>query len=265
MEYQKDDVIKVLDYNIRCANDGENKMIVDRAPRLEALVKKYSPDVIGFQEAKRKWINEPEDRFWQDYCMRYMYRSMTSKESCPILWKRDKFKLVDEGYFWLSDSPDAISKSFGTKFHRICCWVKLKDRKTGKKFIFCNTHMAGGWPTVPSSKLILERLEANGAFTDCGAFLTGDFNIPPKHDGYNVLNDSGKLKDINDALGFNEAYTNNGYNERPDDHYYNSIKDFIFFTPDHMVPLKYEVLNESYFGGWISDHRGLYAEVALKD
>ena len=256
-------LIKILDYNIRCANDGENKMIADRAPRLQAMVEKYQPDVIGLQEASRPWIRQLEDRFWQTYCMRYIYRANTSKEACPILWKRERFELRDEGYFWLSDSPEAITKSFGTKHYRICGWVRLRDRQTGKSFIFCNTHMAGGWPTVPSSKLILERLEQNKAFTEYGAFLTGDFNIPPKHQGYDVLNESGKLRDINDALGFNEAYTNNGYNERPDDHPYNSIKDFIFFTPDYMKPLRYQVVNENFFDGWVSDHRGLYAEVEL--
>jgi len=66
-------------------------------------------------------------------------------------------------------------------------------------------------------------------------------------------------------LGFNPAYTNNGYNSRPDDHYYNSIKDFIFYTPSMMKPLTYKVLNENHFDGWVSDHRGLYAEVELKD
>lgn len=256
--------IKVLDYNIRCANDGENKMITDRAPRLIELIREHRPDVIGLQEATRKWIPLLEEGLWQDYCLRYLYRAPDSKEACPILWRRDRFTLKDEGYFWLSDQPLAVTKSFGTKYYRICGWVLLEEKETGKRFVFCNTHMAGGWPTVPSGRLILEQLEkVKGCFAEYGAFLTGDFNIPPKHQGYDLLNESGKLRDINDALGFDPSYTNNGYNERPDDHAYNSIKDFIFFSPAFMKPLSYRVLNENRLGGWISDHRGLLAEVEL--
>ena len=47
--------IKIIDYNIRYTDDGENRMIADRAPRLEALIRKYEPDVIGLQEASRRW------------------------------------------------------------------------------------------------------------------------------------------------------------------------------------------------------------------
>lgn len=257
--------LKILDYNIRCANDGEGKMIADRAPRLEAVIRKYEPDVIGLQEASRRWINELEDRLYQDYKMRYLYRAPTSREATPILWKRDKFELRREGHFWLSDMPELPTKSFGTKHYRICNWVILRLKETGEDFIFVNTHLAGGMPAAYSAKLILERIAELGGFSEYPAFLTGDFNVPPESECCRILNESGRYKDINVDLGFDPSYTNNGYNTRPDDHHYNSIKDFIFYTPSKMIPLTYKVLNENYFDGWVSDHRGLYAEVELKD
>lgn len=257
--------LKILDYNIRCCGDGEGKMIADRAPRLEAVIRKYDPDVIGLQEASRKWINELEDRLYQDYKMRYLYRAPTSREATPILWKRDKFELRREGHFWLSDTPETPSKMDGARHYRICNWVRLRVKETGEEFIFANSHLQGGQYATRSAEIVLERMAAQGAFSEFGAFFTGDFNVPPESECCKILNESGRYKDINVDLGFDPSYTNNGYNTRPDDHHYNSIKDFIFYTPSKMIPLTYKVLNENYFDGWVSDHRGLYAEVELKD
>ncbi len=257
--------LKVLDYNIRYADDGEGKMIADRAPRLEALIRKYQPDVIGLQEATRRWINQLEDRLYQDYKMRYLYRAPTSREATPILWKRDKFELCGEGHFWFSDTPEMPSKMEGARHCRICNWVRLRIKETGEQIIFANSHLQGAKYAARSAEMVLERLEAQGAFSDYGAFFTGDFNVPPESDCCRILNESGRLKDINVDLGFDPSITNNGFNERPDDAPICSIKDYIFYTPSKMIPLKYQVLNENYFDGWISDHRGLYAEVELKD
>ena len=263
--------LKILDYNIRCANDGINPVtgsnndIAARAPRLEAVIRKYDPDVIGLQEASRKWIEELSARLMDTYCMTYLYRNENSMEATPVLWKRDKLAVKREGHFWLSETPEVSSKGWGAKHYRICNWLRFKVRETGEQFIFANTHLQGGEIAARSAELILDWLGERGAFTEYGAFLTGDFNVPPESDCCKILNESGKLKDINVDLGFDPSYTNNGYNSRPDDHYYNSIKDFIFYTPSMMKPLTYKVLNENHFDGWVSDHRGLYAEVELKD
>ena len=259
--------LRILDYNIRCCNDGENKMISDRAPRLEAVVQKYEPDIIGLQEASFRWMEFLEDHFLDRYRMRYFYRAETSRESTPILWRKDKFDLVNEGYFWLSDMPLIATKSFGTGYHRICNWVLLKVKETGERFFFINTHMGGGAASAKSARLIMDWMGKRGAFTEYPALLTGDFNAAPigewaKSDCYKILNESGKFRDINDALGFDPQTTVNGYNEETDP---NSIIDYVWFTPNGMTPLTYKVLNEEYFGGWVSDHRGLLAEVELKE
>ncbi len=258
-------ILKILDYNIRCCDDGEGRMIADRAPRLEAIVRKYEPDVIGLQEAPRRWINEIEDRLYKDYKIRYLYRAPNDRESTPILWKRDRFLMAGEGHFWFSDTPDCPSKMEGARHCRICNWVRLKIKETGEQFIFANSHLQGGKYAARSAEMMLERMEALGAFSEYGAFFTGDFNVPPESECCKILNESGRYKDINVDLGFDPSITNNGYNMRPDDHPVCSIKDYIFYTPAKMKPLTYKVLNENHFGGWVSDHRGLYAEVELKD
>lgn len=265
--------LKILDYNIRCANDGINPVtgsnndIVARAPRLEAVIRKYDPDVIGLQEAKRRWTAELDERLHDTYRMVYLYRSEASPEATPILWKRDKFTVKKEGHFWLSDCPEMSTKSYGTKFPRICNYVLLEVKETGEKFFFINTHMGGGFASARSAELIMKRMEERGAFTEYPALLTGDFNAAPygerfRSDCYKILNESGKFRDLNADLGFDPTSTGNGYNAKEDSEV---IIDYVFYTPVGMKPLTYKVLNEKYFDGWISDHRGLYAEVELTE
>ncbi len=259
--------LKILDYNIRFKGDGENKMIDDRAPRLEALIRKYDPDIIGLQEATPQWIQYLEDHLYDTYRMRFLYRNENSREATPILWKKDKFNTCREGHFWLSDFPEVSTKSYGTGHYRICNWIRFQVKESGEEFFFVNTHMGGGNASARSAELIMKRMEERGAFTEYPALLTGDFNAAPygvrfKSDCYRILNESGKFKDLNADLGFDPSTTGNGYNEPRDT---DVIIDYVFYTPSMMKPLAYKVLNENYFGGWISDHRGLYAEVELKD
>lgn len=265
--------LRIINYNVRCANDGINKVtgsnndIDHRAPRLAKLIEEYQPDIIGLQEASRPWIRELEERLYQNYAMRYTYRHPGSRESTPVLWRRDKFELLDDGHFWLSETPHTPSIGWGSgKWHRICTWVKLKVRETGEVVFYFSAHMTGSVPgTVGGGNVVMEQASNMGCFSEYPAFLTGDFNIPPGHEGYVNLHESGRFADINADLGMDWQYSNNGYNDRPDEDPKNWIKDYIFYTPAKMIPLKYQVLNENYFDGWISDHRGLLAEVAIKD
>ncbi len=260
--------LKILDYNIRCADDGENRMIADRAPRLEAVIRKYEPDVIGLQEATPQWIEYLQDHLCDTYRMVYLYRNENSREATPILWKKDTLINRREGHFWLSDFPEVSTKSYGTRHYRICNWIRFRVKGTDEEFFFVNTHMGGGHASACSSKLIMQKMEHRGAFTQYPALLTGDFNASPegphaKSDCYKILNESGKFRDLNDALGFNHESTVNGYNDP--DYAYDRIIDYVFYTPFKLKPLTYKVLNEEYFGGWVSDHRGLYAEVELTE
>ncbi len=264
MSYSNENIIKILDYNIRCCNDGENKMIADRAPRLFKLIEEKQPDIIALQEASFRWIPYLEDGLYQKYSMRYCYRLRKSRESTPVLWRRDKFDLMDEGHFWLSETPETPSFGFGqTKYARVCTWVKLRVKATGKEFFYFCTHMNGDdASTIGSGNVIMAQAEEMGAFTEWGALLSGDFNMKPEREGYRNLHESGKFRDLNAELGFDPSGTVNGYNDPEEG---NRIIDYVFFTPAYIEPLKYQVLNENYFDGWISDHRGLWAEVALKD
>ncbi len=269
--YDEANYLKLMDYNIRCANDGFNEItnssnnIADRAPRLITVINKYQPDLIGLQEAVPAWISALQTNLVDTgtYEMVYKYRAettATSLEATPILWNAEKFECLDSGYFWLSDTPDVESNTWGGTHFRICNWVKLKVKKTGKEFLYFNTHLTGSLG-VQSAELILERAAAMGGFTKYPVFLSGDFNNEPFTDAYNTF--ATKFIDFNDALGFDWAYTNNGYNAREDSSSSNHIIDYVWYSTDQVIPYEYRVLNEQIGGGYVADHRGLFVEFAL--
>ena len=58
-------------------------------------------------------------------------------EHSAIFYRKDRFTLIKNGDFWLSETPDQPSKGWdATCCNRICSWVQLTDNATGKNFYF---------------------------------------------------------------------------------------------------------------------------------
>ncbi|MBR6793995.1 MAG: endonuclease/exonuclease/phosphatase family protein, partial [Clostridia bacterium] len=252
--------LKIISYNVRTSNDGEGKNVADRAPRFKKAMDQYDPDIMGLQEVSSKWMPYLEDYFTDEYDYIQRWRAANSKEGTPIFWKKDKFTCLDSGYFWLSDTPDkeSIAYSWGaTKYYRICMWVKLRVKATGKIFLFYNTHFdTTAGPKVPSAKLVIERAVEKGGFDRYAVFCTGDFNMQPDTDGYKAM--YARFHDINRDLNNDKTPTFTSYGTKA-----GSIIDFCFYSAEKIQPKKYKVITELVDGGHISDHYGLYIEAKL--
>jgi len=81
--------------------------------------------------------------------------------------------MLDHGYFWLSDTPNVCSNTWGGCY-RICTWVKFVDPDL---FLF-NTHLderSDPAPRLKSISLILTKIKEIAA--GFPVVLTGDFNF----------------------------------------------------------------------------------------
>lgn len=262
VDYKEGNKLKIISYNIRYTDDPGGNSIDERAPRLKHVIDMYDPDLVGFQEATPRWITHLYNDYEGKYEIRYKYRSTQNSESTPLMWKRDKFELQDEGYFWLSETPEVESKGWGASLWRICYWVKLKIKATGETILFYNTHFDGGKEHhIGASNLILQRARAQGGFSKYAVFLTGDFNMTPWSAGYSAMVSDGDMSDVNEDLNQDKSTTTDGYNQT--DGKSGHIIDFTFYSPKQAAPLFYKVLNEKSHNGYVSDHRGLYTEVAV--
>ena len=251
--YYKENKLKVVSYNIRSANDPNGNSIEERAPRLETVIKKYDPDLIGMQEFTEPWEYPAYFSFSDDYEYEVIYRAKEEREAAPILWKRSKFKLLDSGYYWLSETPEKESKGWDAACYRMVMWVKLEVRQTGSTFYFVNTHFDHVSETarVNSADLLIKRAD-----TICKGqpmILTGDFNADQKSKTYAKL--TTKFTDVNLAKDMTGTFNNYGKA--------NSVIDFCFVTAETAKPMHYAVMTDKVGGKYASDHYGVYTEVII--
>ncbi len=253
VSYYKENKLKVVSYNVRCADDPNGNSIEERAPRLMEVLDKYDPDLIGFQEFVIKWEEPAYFGLSEEYDYVLKYRSSSNSEGTPIYYKKSKFKLLDEGHFWLSETPEKESKGWGADYWRICSWVKLQIRQTGKVFYFFNTHFDfKDDPQVNSAKLLIK--QATDICKGAPMIVSADYNMTWSSKGYAEM--TGFFTDVN--LKRDETKTYSGYKEPA-----SSLIDFIFVTGKTVKPTAYNVMNEKPGGKFVSDHYGVYSEVII--
>jgi endonuclease/exonuclease/phosphatase family metal-dependent hydrolase len=269
--------VKILCQNLRY--DASDDQITENAARLrrgrfKQLMDKYDPDILAAQECCSTWINYLQEDYGSKYEMFYQYRGNTtgSNESCPVLWKKDKYEKIKTGYFWLSDTPKVVSSSFiEGSYPRIVNWVELKDKSTGQKFRIYSTHFGLNYTTEHTDKI--RRIFANefaGLPKDTYAFVMGDFNITYGENQYLHLVDEINLTDlrpISEAMAGNGHCTlgeirNGAYNafSKPDGSVFG---DFIMALPRKQLAVDFFGYCYEQFGGYVSDHFAVYTEVRL--
>ena len=174
--------LKVMSYNVRLGvgKDGTNSWQF-RCPATIMMLEEYVPDVFGVQEAydfQVKFITE----YAPDYKCVGVGREDGKKEGehMSIFWNKKTVKLLKWGTYWLSETPDTPSKGWDAACMRTATWALMKDKKTGKKFYFVNTHLdhKGRQAQKNGLKVIVERI-AEMNKEGYPMVLTGDFNVRP--------------------------------------------------------------------------------------
>jgi len=169
--------IEVMSFNIRygSANDGENSWN-NRKALVFDLIRHESPDVIGLQEALRFQLDEIVKAV-PGYDQIGIGREGGDKgEFSAILYKKSRFDVAESDTFWLSDTPDKPTITWGNTCVRICTWAKFIDKKSNEVFYHFNTHLDHrSQPSrEKSAQLIARRIQER---TNGSPFvLTGDFN-----------------------------------------------------------------------------------------
>lgn len=242
-----------MSYNILCwGKEGHERE--KREPLVLEIIRKNDPDTLGVQEATPEWMD-----FLKANLDGYAYEGVgrddgdNKGEYSAVFYKKDKYETVDSGNFWLSETPDKPGKGWDAACVRICSWVLLKDKETGKKFIHLNTHLdhIGVEARKEGMRLIFDKAESFSAPT----IVTGDFNFEQGSDFYEGLV-SGKLRDSKFAAEISDdGVTYNAFGE-----YDGAIIDFIMVSPEISVK-KYSVVNEILNGEYPSDHFPVTAEI----
>lgn len=249
-------MLKILTFNLRYNDDGDGNSVAERAPRVEAVIAPYRPDLMGFQEATPRWMA----LLTQDYGGEYDYfskcRDEDAREAAPIFWRRDRFRCLDRGYFWLSDTPDQCSMGYDSwGCYRICTWVTLEDLAEGGSFTYFNTHFGfGDWEQMRSVELVLARMKS---IAEGRAIFTGDLNMHMEAPAYRALREA--LVDVNMATMKDLRPTYHNY--EPDRSDPESHIDYCFVTGETFRPRDSRRVDGLVDGKFPSDHYGVYSEI----
>lgn len=184
--------MKILTFNIRygTAKDGQDSWKF-RKDQLFDLVKEEDADIIGLQEALKMQLDEFKTVL-PGYEQLGVGREdgIDKGEYSAVLFKKDKFKKEDTGYFWFSDKPDVPnSMTWGNRVTRICTWVLLKNLETGKNFYFYNLHI--DHESQNSREKSAEQLLKHIGGKNLPVIITGDFNAGEENKAIKILLSAG--------------------------------------------------------------------------
>lgn len=190
--------LRVASYNIRNENTHDiGNLWMDRYKEVAALIQYHDFDIFGVQEAL---IHQLETL--KSALPGYTYYGIgrddgkLAGEHESIFYKKDRFKLLDKGDFWLSATPDVPSKSWDAPCcNRICSWVKLTDKTTDKSFFVFNAHYdyEKDYAREQSSLLMLKKIKTIAG--NSPVIMVGDINGNNESGWYKSLAHSTKLKD----------------------------------------------------------------------
>lgn len=184
------DTLNAMTYNIRMntPTDGVNAW-PKRKTKVYALIQKYNPDILGMQEVLHLQYANLSSAL-KAYGHVGVGRNDGKKqgEYSPIFYKKDKYKLLQWGTFWLSETPNvAGSKSWDANITRICTWALFVSTSAKDTFYVFNTHFdhKGVTAREKSAALLCDSIQAKA--NKHLYLVMGDFNFTDTSPAYNIL------------------------------------------------------------------------------
>lgn len=242
-------------YNIRYHNNGDDK----RGDRWEKrcqvicdIVNFQHPDIFGAQEVLHPQLGDllaGLDNY--GYIGVGRDDGKTDGEYAAIFYDKDAIQLLDEGHFWLSETPDRPGLGWDAACIRICTWGRFRDLRDDSEFYFFNLHTdhVGTVARREAAKLVVEQIRDIAG--DTPVVLTGDFNVDQTDETYRIFTESGILNDSYEhaRLRFSENGTFNSF--RPDLRTESRI-DHVFVSPSWNVD-RYGALTLCYWTDVLPD------------
>ena len=169
-----------MSFNVRGSfrDRGKAEAWENRAVLNVETIERHAPDLIGFQELQEGNLETYRERLPQyAHVLGPRYGNRAPHSFNAIFFDVRRLELLDSGGFWLSETPERYSASWGTRVVRSANRVRLRFLETGLSFVHLNTHLdhVSGRARVEGSGLILRRLAEEGG----PVVVTGDFNCRP--------------------------------------------------------------------------------------
>jgi len=260
--------LRVASFNIHylVLNDEEIKNWNARKPAVTAMITDIDADILAFQEMESFGRGQGKNQNLQlDFVLQRHpdYAAAAYSDDAdqypitqPIIYRKDRLEVLDQGFFFFSETPDVIyARTFNGNWPAFCSWATFKDNFSGKTFTVFNMHTdySSGSNRVQSSELMAAYISPRVSRGE-SVLLVGDLNASQSSKS------AGILKDI--PLSFVETsgstfHFNRGINLTP-------AIDHILHTPDFTPLGNIRVIRQKYDGTWPGDHYPIVADFRVK-
>ncbi|MEL6853426.1 MAG: endonuclease/exonuclease/phosphatase family protein, partial [Bacteroidota bacterium] len=257
--------LKVMSFNLRLdvASDGYNAW-PHRKDLVKTLIDHHQLDLLGVQEALPHQVEELKTLF--PYLTFVGQPRDTGRwgETAAIGYRASRLTFLEGGTFWLSETPDQMSKGWDAALNRTVSWGKFADKKSGHHFFHFNTHFdhRGEVARLESARLIIREMARLNP-EQLPALLTGDFNATPESAPIQaLLTEEAAVKDamhesVWPSLGPESTWSGFKFPGEP-----GRRIDYVFVQGSPAV-LRHAILTDSWSGRFPSDHLPVLAEVLL--
>lgn len=244
----------IMSFNMRYDNLGDEENRWDnRKMACISMLQETNPTIIGTQEGLQHQID-----FLDENLPNYSYfgvgreDGISEGEYAAIFYKPEDFELIEEGTFWLSETPNTPSIGWDAALERIVTWGHLKESETKKSIYVFNTHFdhEGINAQINSAQLLTEKVAEIVQDTSSAIFLTGDFNgilvqtmfIPILAEYLNAQDSAPVTDEIKSFNGFGGGGLSGAI-----------TIDYVFHSKN-VVALQYQTIDKDYGVPYISDH-----------
>ncbi|TDX14032.1 endonuclease/exonuclease/phosphatase family protein [Flavobacterium sp. S87F.05.LMB.W.Kidney.N] len=254
--------LKIMTYNIRLdvASDGENAW-PKRKDYFTSQIRFYSPDIFGVQEATPNQVIDIALALPKYNKFGIGREEGGLGEASSIYYKKDRFKVEQSNTFWLSETPNVVSRGWDAACNRVCTYGLFKDLKTKKTFWVFNLHLdhMGEVARVKGVQLVLSKIKEINT-KNYPVFLMGDFNSEPNTPQIaeikKVMDDT---KDVSKEKPFGPSGTFNDFKHNEP---VTLLLDYIFISKNSGLTIqKHAVLSDSKDLKYPSDHLPVLIEI----
>jgi endonuclease/exonuclease/phosphatase family metal-dependent hydrolase len=265
--------MNVMTFNIRYPNPDDGFNYWPKRKELAAsMIRFHEADLVGLQEAYRGQLDDLEAMLpgyrWFGVCRTDGSTTPDpDNEFSAILYRSDRFELLEGNTFWLSPTPDEVaSMGWDAALPRIVTWARFRDLRTDRVFYHFNTHFdhRGEKARVESAGLLIRKIaEITGGEP---IVVTGDFNSNETSEVYQILTDRNNKSSLIDALTVSETPHHGPMGTGTRGFQFPGVPgrriDFIFIRNNVRV-LKHANLSDSWGGRLPSDHLPVLARIQV--
>ena len=267
--------LTVASFNVLGTYGLGSEFLDERTNLAADLVEYHDYDIFGTQETRHWNTNAFVKRG------KYAVLGVNVKGEVPtmknswsnlIYYKKDRFEVLESGHFWISETPEKLSKGWIEKQFRNCNWAKFKDKKSGKEFYFFNTHFGLTAKTrLESAKMFVKKVSEISK--GLPFITTGDYNTVAEEKptlkallDSKVMFDSWKISKTKPygpkgtfvCMLYNRPINGSRLVENP------TMKLDYIFVSKNIVVKKCAVVSDNIGGAYPSDHMPIDAYITIK-